>query len=364
MGEISKQNSTNNLKSLSFKAKNCSRLDTFISAHLGSLSRASIAAAIKNGFALINDKTITKASYKVKLGDKISFSYYDGSASAHTDSKLALDSSEILPPFLEPEILYEDDDILVLNKPSGLVVHSAPSLQGEPTLLEWLKHSGRELSTSLGEHRAGIVHRLDRGTSGAMVVAKNNYSSASLSKQLAAKTAQRIYLALCDLPLKENCIINKMIARCEANRLKKAIAKPGQSGARSAKSAFSNIYLNDDLNTLKQSGEQSYHLIAAKLFSGRTHQIRVHLASINRHILGDALYGFKHSTAKITRVFLHAYILELIHPRSLEKMRFIAPLPQEFYEKLNITKEIVDEKIKPSDISSVFNGCNEWLCHD
>ena len=131
-----------------------------------------------------------------------------------------------------------------------------------------------------------------------------------------------------------------MIARCEANRLKKAIAKPGQSGARSAKSAFSNIYLNDDLNTLKQSGEQSYHLIAAKLFSGRTHQIRVHLASINRHILGDALYGFKHSTAKITRIFLHAY------------------------EKLNITKEIVDEKIKPSDISSVFNGCNEWLCHD
>lgn len=366
------------IKTQNFIANENTRLDIALCMHLASFSRASITQAIKNGLVLVNKKQIIKPAFKVQNGDIITFSYYDSIKPEISNENF----NENFFANLMPVILYEDDDILVLDKPSGLVVHSAPSLKGEATLVEWLKHSGRELADILGENRAGIVHRLDRGTSGAMVVAKNNFASRVLSAQLANKTAGRVYLALCDLALKENCMIDRALARCETNRLKKAIAKANQNGARAAKSAFANVFFdikNEAISVNRNfkinesfSKNQNFnsklsntcaHLILAKLFTGRTHQIRAHLASINRHILGDTLYGFKGSVDKMGEFFLHAYLLELIHPRTNKRMRFMAPLPKKFYEKLNIPKEIIDEKIEPDAICRLFDSCDEWLCY-
>lgn len=356
------------IKTQNFIANENTRLDIALCAHLAGFSRASITQAIKNGLVLVNQKQIIKPAFKVQNGDIITFSYYDGIKAEISNENF----NENFFANLTPAILYEDDDILVLDKPSGLVVHSAPSLKGEATLVEWLKHSGRELADILGQNRAGIVHRLDRGTSGAMVVAKNNFASRALSDQLANKTAGRLYLALCDLALRQNCVVDRALARCETNRLKKAIAKANQNGARPAKSAFANVYFdaeNYSKTAVKNSKiKQNFqinqaNLISAKLFSGRTHQIRVHLSSINRHILGDTLYGFKGSVDKMGEFFLHAYLLELIHPRTNKRMRFMAPLPKKFYEKLNIPKEIIDEKIEPDAICGLFDSCDEWLCY-
>ena len=252
----------------------------------------------------------------------------------------------------------------MISKPAGLVVHDAPSLN-EPTLVDFLKASGRELSKLNGEFRAGIVHRLDRLTSGAMVVAKSDFASANLSAQLKQKSAGRIYLALTDLALKENCVINRALARCEGNRLKKMVYPLSHAGAKSAKSAFCNIFLDEFYKiqpefSANNNAKNSVNLIACKLFTGRTHQIRAHLASINRHILGDILYGFKGS-CDILRVFLHAYILRLIHPRTNEAMTFKAPLNDDFINVLGIKREILDEKLSEDFMFSCFRDACSWL---
>ena len=159
-----------------------------------------------------------------------------------------------------------------------------------------------------------------------------------------------------DLPLKQNCIINRPIGRNNANRLKKAIVANG----RMAKSAFANIFLDENLdNNFKSNTKFTPNLVAAKLFTGRTHQIRVHLASINRHILGDDLYGYKGNNDKIKRILLHAYLLRLNHPKTNEQMQFVAPLGAEFYNILQ--KESLDEKINPNLLCDIFEFCDEWL---
>ncbi|ALV65216.1 RluA family pseudouridine synthase [Campylobacter fetus] len=319
-----------------FISSNSARLDQILASYL-SISRNQISELIKSGNVYVNDNLMLKPSFKVLLNDKISFNL----------PKAKFDNCEFKADF-DVEILYEDDDILVLNKPSNLTVHPAPSVK-EATLVEWLKQNGYMLSTLNGDIRAGIVHRLDKGTSGVIVVAKNNASHSALTAQLSDKSMGRVYLALIDLNLKDKVIIDRPIGRNPQNRLKNSVVANG----RAAKSAFTNIICEDDLN-----------LIAAKLFTGRTHQIRVHLASINRHILGDNLYDFKSKNCKIKRVMLHAYILNLIHPKSGEKMQFVAPLPTDFYDILSkkIDKEILNEKIDPEFVSSAFYGFNEWMC--
>ncbi|RAZ61026.1 RluA family pseudouridine synthase [Campylobacter hyointestinalis] len=312
------------------------RLDQILSLELKT-SRNQISELIKNSNVLVNDKISNKPSFKVLVGDKICF---DLPKKVEETAKQKVD--------FDVEILYEDEDILIVNKPANLVVHPAPSVK-EATLVEWLKSKNYTLSTINADVRAGIVHRLDRGTSGVLAVAKNNAAHAALSAQLADKSMGRIYLALSDLSLKENIIVEKPIGRNEQNRLKKAVV----SGGRYAKSAFANILDDDGVN-----------LVCAKLFTGRTHQIRVHLASINRHILGDNLYGFKNKIAKINRVMLHAYILNLIHPKSGKKLEFVAALPQDFYEILHtkFNKETINEKINPKFISAIFDDSHQWVC--
>jgi 23S rRNA pseudouridine1911/1915/1917 synthase len=232
---------------------------------------------------------------------------------------------------------------LVLNKPYNLTIHDAPSVK-DATLVDWLKLKKISLSTISGEERHGIVHRLDKGTSGVMVVAKSNKAHVGLAKQLEDKTMGRYYLAIIDLPLKEDLIVEKPIGRNPTNRLKMSILENGKN----AKSAFCK---------LATSNNEKYDLIAAKLFTGRTHQIRVHLASINRHILGDNLYGFKGELNKINRFYLHAYNLYLIHPITNKQMSFTAKLNndmQEFLEK-NFNMESVYDKINETNIINCFD---------
>lgn len=528
------------------------RLDVFLSSQL-EISRNQISNLIKSEAVRVDGVVQTKPGYKLSAGELVHIDYPAPAPQQTSAERLNFDV----------EILYEDDDLLVVNKPAGLTVHPAASVK-EPTLVDWLKSRGYLLSTLGGELRAGIVHRLDKLTSGALLVAKNNAAHAALSAQLSDKSMGRIYLALIDLPLKEPCVIERPIARNPANRLKMGIVP----GGRSAKSAFyeilsgaelmelqnsaercdeilgagdgtaagkgastdeisvadkilaanasasrisakdkilgdamdkisatdkisdatagageisvvstgkdkilsaskgvdtskisatdvsarGNEILNVDLAvgtdkisttdvsagtdkilnnradnadeisnncmrgadkisiqsvdkipssradnadkilTAKMSADQtrtarlaknkflnfknpaknqilppinlkSFNLVAAKLFTGRTHQIRVHLSSINRHILGDHLYGFKSENAKISRILLHAYLLYFIHPRSGKEVKICAGLPSEF---LNFTtnqkvKDEIYEKILPTNVERYFSDISGWL---
>lgn len=305
------------------------RLDKFLSLNLEE-TRNQIEHLIKKECVKIDGKTVTKAGLKLKLNQNIEVFLPE------------VEKKEAQEIDFDVEIIYEDDDILVINKPSNLIVHDAPSVN-EPTLVDWLKKKNISLSTISGEERHGIVHRLDKGTSGLMVVAKSNEAHVFLSEQLQDKSMGRYYLALIDLPLKDNVIIEKPMARNPTNRLKMGIVENGKF----AKSAFSKIAL---------SKNETIELIAAKLFTGRTHQIRVHLSSINRHILGDNLYGFKGDLNKIKRVYLHAYSLYLVHPRTKQRMDFLANMPNDMNEFLNenFNVEEICEKINQNYIIDSF----------
>ncbi len=307
------------------------RLDKFLTNELKE-TRNQIEHLIKKEFVKINGKTQLKTGYKLKIGQEIDVTFPE------------VDKKEIQAVDFDIEILYEDDFILVINKPSGLVVHDAPSVN-EPTLVDWLKQKNISLSTISGEERHGIVHRLDKGTTGVMVVAKTNEAHVGLSRQLEDKSMGRYYLALIDLALKENIIIDKPIARSKSNRLQMGIIENGKY----AKSAFLKLTL---------SKNEKYELVAAKLFTGRTHQIRVHLASIHRHILGDNLYGFKGELNKIKRFYLHAYNLYLIHPITNEKMNFVAQIPCDINDFLNkqFDMETINEKIDKDYIVNSFSS--------
>ncbi len=532
------------------------RLDVFLSSQLG-ISRNQISSLIKSAAVRVNGAVQTKPGYKLSAGELVHIDYPAPAPQQMSAERLNFDV----------EILYEDDDLLVVNKPAGLTVHPAASVK-EPTLVDWLKSRGYLLSTLGGELRAGIVHRLDKLTSGALLVAKNNAVHAALSAQLSNKSMGRIYLALIDLPLKEPCVIERPIARNPANRLKMGIVSDGRSAksafyeilsgaelmelqnsaqkrdeilgagdgttadksagadkisaadkilatnagtsristedkilgdatgkisatdkisdattgagkisavstggdkilsaskgadaskilatdvstrgneilnadpaagtdeisttdASASKNAGTDKILNnradnadeisnncmrsadkisiqsvdkipssradsaDKILTAKMSADQtqtarlaenkvlnfknpaqnyklppislkSFNLVAAKLFTGRTHQIRVHLSSINRHILGDHLYGFKSENAKISRILLHAYLLYFIHPRSGKEVKICAGLPSEF---LNFTtnqkvKDEIYEKILPTNVERYFSDTSGWL---
>ena len=319
----------------SFIVESSGRLDRVLTDILGE-SRNQVEQLIKEGLVEVNGKVILKRGKKLAIGDRVEYAF-----------KEVVPKEPVVVDF-DVEILYEDEVMMVVNKPSGLVVHPAPSVK-EATLVDWLVQKGVSLSTISGEERHGIVHRIDKDTTGALVIAKTNEAHQKLSEQLQDKSMGRYYLALIDYPLKDSGIIEKPIGRNPNNRLKMDVVPNGKE----AKSAFCKLIENEKKN----------ELIAVKLFTGRTHQIRVHLESLGRHILGDALYGFKSKKDTIDRVFLHAYKLYLFHPTTGEKVEFVAPLfpdMQEFINK-NFNKGEVDEKINANIIDSYFTTITERM---
>ena len=311
------------------------RLDKVLSLALGQ-SRNQTARLIEAGAVLINGKTAGKGSVIIEAGQEVSYRFIEA------PRRIAA------PVDLEVEILYEDEELLVVNKPSGLVVHPAPSVKG-PTLVDWLREKGISLSTLSGEERHGIVHRIDRETTGALVVAKRNDVHRILAEELGRREMGRYYLALIDYPIKENITVDRPIVRNPANRLKMTVAEMG----RSAKTDFLKLV----------SSGSGTELIAARLHTGRTHQIRVHLASIGRHILGDRLYGFRKKGVDIPRVFLHARLLYLTHPFSRKRLEISAPLfdDMQTYLDRNFEREIIDEAISAKFLTDGFTDAFDVL---
>ena len=321
-----------------FIVSETNRLDKFLASQIDA-SRNQIEQLIKKEYVKVDGKIVNKTGLKLKENQNIEVHFPQSELNSIKDIEFVQESLKDK----NVQIIYEDADILVINKPYNLTVHDAPSVK-DATLVDWLKLNNISLSTLSGEERHGIVHRLDKGTSGVMVVAKTNEAHVELSKQLEDKSMGRYYLAIIDTPLKDNLIINKSIARSQNNRLKMSIDENG----RIAKSAFLKIALSD---------KENFELIGAKLFTGRTHQIRVHLSSINRHILGDNLYGFKGELNKINRFYLHAYYLYLTHPITNERMSFKANLPDDMNNFLNnnFQGENINDKLNEDNIINSFN---------
>ena len=314
------------------KSEKTQRLDKFLASNLNT-SRNQISHLIKNSRVTVNEKTVTKCGYKLDADDNVDVTFVE--PEALVEHKVDFD----VP------VIHEDNEFIIINKPAFLVVHPAPSVK-IPTLVDWLKHKNFKLSTISGESRFGIVHRLDKETSGAMVVAKTNNSHIHLSKQLETKTMGRLYLAIIDLPLKENIFIEQPIYRNKNNRLKMSVCKNGKY----AKSAFVKV---------ATSTNGKYEIIGAKLFTGRTHQIRAHLAYINRHILGDKTYGYiKNDT---NRVFLHSYIMYLEHPVTQTKQKFAADIPWDMsvFLKTNFDFEDVKKQIRDIEFNNKFNNIKQ-----
>jgi len=318
-----------------FRVKKGGRLDRVLTDVLGQ-SRNQVEQLIKEGLVLVNHKVVLKTGFKVIEDDLIAYTFKE----VQPKERVVVD--------FEVEILYEDEVMMVVNKPSGLVVHPAPSVK-EATLVDWLIARGISLSTIAGEERHGIVHRIDKETTGALVIAKTNEAHQKLSEQLQDKSMGRYYLALIDYPLKGNGIVEKPIGRNRSNRLKMDVVPEGKE----AKSAFYKLSESD----------QNVELIAVKLFTGRTHQIRVHLNSLGRHILGDVLYGFKSKKDTINRVYLHAYKLYLTHPMTNRRMEFIAPLfpDMQAYIERNFNQGDINEKINPKIIDDYFRSLVERM---
>lgn len=249
---------------------------------------------------------------------------------------------------LEIEVIFEDEDLLVLNKPPNLVVHKAPSVK-EPTLVDWLEFKNYELSNLGLKERYGIVHRLDKDTSGGIVIAKNNFTHVHLSEQLKTKMMGRYYIALLSTPLKEEKMsVECYLTRNPNNRLKMIALKAAKKEkSRYSKSEFTSLL----------TSQNGMDLIGAKLFTGRTHQIRAHLEYLNRHIIGDNLYGLNEALPKEEiRIMLHAYLIEFKHPRSEQKLRFKVPLLKDMLEYLKkvFDKENLDEILDEEKILHAF----------
>ena len=290
------------------------RLDRWLVSKRPEQSRARVQHLINKGLVLVNYKT-AKAKTPLKIGDKI---------------QIWMPPPEALI-YLKPEkirlnILYEDKHIIVINKQSGLIVHPAPGHKSG-TLVNGLLFHCKNLPGINGKLRPGIVHRLDKDTSGCMVVAKSQESLINLQMQIREKIASRNYIAVIHgCPKKSEGKIIGHIGRDKLNRLKYAVVdeKDGR---------YSCTYWK----LLERMG--NYSLMSFKLDTGRTHQIRVHCAHINHPILGDPLYGrCKKLPCKLDGQALHAIRLELLHPINGEEMIFEAELPHDFKKLLNVLK--------------------------
>ena len=294
------------------------RLDHFLCESAPHLTRSRIQSLIRSGDVLLNARPAAKAGETVRAHDRISLREPPRTPLRAEAEDIAL------------EIIFEDADIIVVNKPAGLVTHPAVG-HADGTLVNALLHHSTALSGGTGTERPGIVHRLDKDTSGLIVIAKNDAAHAALAAQFAERTMEKRYLALArGWPRAEVGSIDAPIARHRNDRKKMAVAADGRGRA-----ALTTYRL---LQRLKPGDVGlAASLLECRLHSGRTHQIRVHLKHLGHPILGDSLYGGPVSdvTPRPDRQMLHAWILALKHPRTGESLRFVAPPPADFLAYLD-----------------------------
>lgn len=283
------------------------RIDKYLSEELD-YSREFIHKLISNGLILVNDKPI-KASYKVEFNDNIIIN----------EEEYKLDT-DIVPVKMDIDVVYEDEYLMVINKPSGLVVHPGSGNYNN-TLVNGLMYYTKNLSDIGGDERPGIVHRIDKDTSGLIMVAKTNKAHEILADDFKNKRINREYIALLDGVFKNSsATIDAPIGRDKTNREKMAVTDIN------SKKAVTNM------KVLKRYDNNT--LVSCILETGRTHQIRVHMAYIGYPVHNDPVYNKKEADS--FGQFLHSYKMSFIHPITKEKMSFECPLPQEFQEYLDI----------------------------
>jgi 23S rRNA pseudouridine1911/1915/1917 synthase len=293
------------------------RLDRALAIALPALTRSRVKALIEGRRVTLADgTTIEEPSRKVKTGDRVVVDIPEPEPAVP------------LPQALELDILYEDSDLLVLNKPAGLVVHPAPGNPDHTLVNALLAHCGDSLSGIGGVRRPGIVHRLDKNTSGVMVVAKNDRSHQALSKLFAAHDLTRIYTALVwGEPKPKKGTIEAAIGRHPVDRKRMSVRKT--SGRMAVTEYWVEKHFGPNLHPVAS-------LVGAKLGTGRTHQVRVHLSHIGCPVVGDPVYGRKRNSAgpealkTFPRQALHASVLGFRHPTTHKEMNFATELPQDF----------------------------------
>lgn len=286
------------------------RVDVFLSEMLPDITRSQIKKSIEDDLTKVNEKS-TKSGKSLKVGDVVEFETFEY-------------ETDIVPEEIPLDIVYEDEDIAIINKPQGMTVHPAVGNYSGTLVNALLYHFKNNISDVGGEVRPGIVHRIDKDTSGLLVVAKNNKAHLSLAKQIASKTCKRTYLALVEgVVKKDKGTIDKPIGRSMSDRKKMAIIFDGKPAV-----THYQVLERFDNNTLMQFD----------LETGRTHQIRVHTKDLGHPIVGDKTYGYKNQKFNLNGQLLHAYKLVLKHPTTKKQMEFTAPMPDYFTKILKLFK--------------------------
>ncbi len=277
------------------------RLDLFISEKIPDLSRSHIQKLIEEGLVKVNNNT-AKSGYKIKKNDGISILLPEPV------------ETKVKPEDIKLNVVFEDNDLIVVNKPQGMVTHPASGIYSGTLVNALLSHCRNSLSGINGVLRPGIVHRLDKETSGLIIVCKNDKSHQEIAKQIKERKVKRYYYALVYGKVQyDNAVINKPIGRDKIERHKMAVVQKG-------KSAITHIKILKRL--------EDYTLLECSLETGRTHQIRVHMKSIGHPVVGDKTYGKKND--KCNKMMLHAYKLIFIHPKTKKEIKLETKLPERF----------------------------------
>ena len=287
--------------------ENGTRLDSYLAEELEGISRSYLQKLIGEGLILVNQKTV-KSNYKVKTGDSLLVQIPEAAP------------VDIQPEAMDLDIVYEDSDLLIVNKPVGLVVHPAHG-HYSGTLVNGLLAHCTDLSGINGKMRPGIVHRIDKDTSGLLMIAKNDMAHQHPAAQLKEHSIKRAYYALVQGVISEPAgLVDAPIGRHETDRKKMAVT------FKNSKEARTHYYVKE------RFAKNSF--IECRLETGRTHQIRVHMAYLGHPLVGDPLYGTRKNNLDFPGQALHAYALGFVHPRTGEELYFEAPLPEHFQSVL------------------------------
>lgn len=309
--------------------ENKTRLDKYASQNAPDISRSRLKSLIEKGHLFVNGASITDPSYNLRKGDKIRLDIPEA------------EEADPIPQKMDLDIVYEDPDLLVIHKPAGLVVHPGAGNADKTLVNALLAHCGDELSGIGGVKRPGIVHRLDKDTSGLMVVAKNDKAHHGLSAQFSDRTLSRTYVALVwGVPFPPEGVIQNNIGRSPQNRKKMAVLR---SGGREAVTEY----------RVLESYKTYASLVECRLKTGRTHQIRVHLTDLGYPLIGDPVYGrspswLKNKSFEAIKEFLatkhqqalHAYKLKFIHPISGKETEFETGFPEYFKELIKLLNKL------------------------